>query len=171
MSNTVQAAAEIRATLKREHGWSRRQVSVRADLYSMGSTIHVTIMDVSVPIAVVRSVVEPFEHVRHCEVTGEILCGGNTHVSLDYSPSAIEPLVAPIDALLATVAADPGALVELQGGWIAMKDPDAGEYWRAWRTTGELPELDARADIYCWGRLFCAKQIAIANINASAVAS
>jgi len=163
MSNTAQAAAEIRTTLKREHGWSSRQVSVKSDLYANGSSIRIVIKDAAVPSTTVERVAKAHEHVRYCEMSGEILSGGNLFVDVSYAASALAPLVEPLGVLLATVEADPGRFVELPGGWEAQKDPGAGDYWRAWR--GETP------DLHCWGRDFLAKQIAIANINASAVAS
>lgn len=85
---TTEYAAEIRAILKHRHGWSSRQVSVRAEYYSMGSSIEVEIKDAAVPLSIVKALAEKAEHVRRCEVSGEILGGGNRYVSVRYSHAA-----------------------------------------------------------------------------------
>jgi hypothetical protein len=86
---TTEAAAEIRAQLKRK-GWTSRQVSVRAEQFSMGSAINVLVKDPAVPLQPVRDAAEPHEHIRRCEVTGEILGGGNRYLSVRYSSEALE---------------------------------------------------------------------------------
>lgn len=85
---TTEYAAEIRQILKRKHGWNSRQVSVRAEYYSMGSSIEVEIKDAAVPLPTVKALAEKAEHVRRCEVSGEILGGGNRYVSVRYSHDA-----------------------------------------------------------------------------------
>ena len=81
-------AATIRSTLKREHGWTSRQVSVRAENFSLGSAVNVIVRDPAIPLPVVKAVAEDFERIRRCEVTGEILGGGNRYVSVKYSDEA-----------------------------------------------------------------------------------
>jgi len=76
-------AATIRAELKRR-GWSSRQVSVRSDSFSMGSSITVTIKAAGIPLATVREIAERAEHIHRCEVTGDILGGGNRYVSVHF---------------------------------------------------------------------------------------
>lgn len=80
-------AAEIRQTLKRQHGWTSRQVSVRAETYSMGSSIHVEIKDVAIPLPVVTEIAELAESIRR-DGWGEILSGGNRFVHVRYSRDA-----------------------------------------------------------------------------------
>jgi hypothetical protein len=86
--STTEHAAQIRQTLKAKHGWSSRQVSVRADNYSMGSSIDVIIKDPAIPLPVVKAIAEVAEHIRRCEVSGEILGGGNRFVHVTYSREA-----------------------------------------------------------------------------------
>ena len=78
----TEAAASVRAALKAK-GWNARAVSVRADPYSMGSSLHVTVKDPAIPLAVVRAIAMSAERVRYCEVTHEILSGGNRFVAFD----------------------------------------------------------------------------------------
>mgnify|MGYP001564267164 FL=1 len=85
---TTEHAAEIRETLKREHSWTSRQVSVRAEHYSMGSSIHVEVKDPAIPLPVVKAVAEKAEDIRR-DGFGEILSGGNRYVSVRYSSEAM----------------------------------------------------------------------------------
>ena len=87
---TTEHAAEIRATLKREHGWTSRQVSVRANYFSMGSSIDVVVKDPAVPLPIVKAVAEKAERIDRDEMTGEILSGGNRYVSVHYGHEAQE---------------------------------------------------------------------------------
>ena len=86
--NATEYAAQIRSTLKNKHGWSSRQVSVRAEYFSMGSSIEVTVKDPAIPLPVIKSVAEGAESIRRCEISGEILGGGNRYVSVKYSHEA-----------------------------------------------------------------------------------
>lgn len=86
--NTTEYAAKIRAELKRRHGWTSRQVSVRGDYFSMGSAIRVTIKDPAVPLEPVRRVAGEAEQIHRDQMTGEILGGGNRYVDVTYSMDA-----------------------------------------------------------------------------------
>lgn len=87
---TTEEAAKVRARLKRERGWSSRQVSVRARSFSLGSSIEVEVKDPAVPLATVKAIAEEAERIHRCEITGEILGGGNRYVSVRYSREALE---------------------------------------------------------------------------------
>jgi len=76
-------ATTIRAELKRR-GWTSRQVAVRSESFSMGSSITVTIKAAGIPLATVHEIAERAEHVRRCEVTGDILGGGNRYVTVHF---------------------------------------------------------------------------------------
>ena len=93
---TKERAQELRSLLKRQHGWTGRQVSVRTDNYSMGSTLRVEIKDPSVPLPLVERLAEEHESVRRCEITHDILSGGNRYVSVSYSSEARQALAAPL---------------------------------------------------------------------------
>lgn len=85
MSDTKQDAAAIRAELKR-HGYNARRVSIRTDYYSLGSSIYATIRDADVDVEKVTKIVERIgKHVRRCEISGDILSGGNTYVHISYT--------------------------------------------------------------------------------------
>lgn len=82
--STVERAALIRAALKAK-GWSSRLVSVKAESYSMGSSINVTVKVPHIPLSVVAAIANEHEDIRRCEASGEILSGGNRfiHVKRD----------------------------------------------------------------------------------------
>ena len=86
---TTQAAADIRAAYKR-NGWSSRQISVRADCYSMGSSIDIALKDGSIPLHKVKAIAQGKERIDRCEMTGEILNGGNRYVHVTLTDEARE---------------------------------------------------------------------------------
>ena len=81
MTNTNGTPAQnLRAALKTA-GFNGRRVTVRHD----HSTLYVTIRDASASLSKVKAIAGTFESVRHCQATGEILCGGNTFVRVEYA--------------------------------------------------------------------------------------
>lgn len=90
----TEAAKAIRTELKREHGWTGRDVSVRADYYSMGSAVRVKVRNPDVDFATVRRIAEGYARVRRCEYTHEILGGGNMYVTVSISREAEDALAA-----------------------------------------------------------------------------
>jgi hypothetical protein len=84
-------AAQIRAAYKR-HGWSSKDISVRARSYSMGSSIDVVVKRPGIPLAVVKGIAETCEKIDRCEITGEILSGGNRFVSVTVDWQALKPI-------------------------------------------------------------------------------
>jgi hypothetical protein len=89
---TTDYAAMIREQLKTQHGWTSRQVSIRAQYFSLGSSIDITIKDPTIPLTTVKQIAEQAEHIRRDERTGEILGGGNRYVSVRYSSEALDTL-------------------------------------------------------------------------------
>lgn len=83
--SSKEAAARLRAALKAE-GYNARDVSIRVESYSMGSTIHATIRSAAVPEGTVREILESAERISRCEITHEILSGGNRFVELHHTP-------------------------------------------------------------------------------------
>ena len=81
---TTEHAAVIRDTLKRDHGWTSRQVSVRAEYFSLGSSITVIVKDPAIPLPVIKAIAEQAERIRR-DGFGEILGGGNRYVSVSYN--------------------------------------------------------------------------------------
>lgn len=90
---TKEHAAAIRADYKR-HGWTARDISVRIDSYSLGSSIDVRIKNPNVSFTVAKTLAERHEVVRRCDITGEILGGGNRYVSVGYSYEAADVIKA-----------------------------------------------------------------------------
>lgn len=81
---TTEFAATIRQTLKKQYGITSRQVSVKADHFSMGSAIRVRIKDMNISSKLVEGVAKQAESIRRCEYSGEILSGGNRYVTVSY---------------------------------------------------------------------------------------
>ena len=92
--NTKEQAAAIRAEYKRKYGWTARDISVRIDLYSMGSSIDVRIKNPSVNFEVAKQIAKGAESISRCEISGEILSGGNRYVSVSYSHEAADVIKA-----------------------------------------------------------------------------
>lgn len=87
MMTVTEKTAAIRAALKAK-GYTSKQVSVRAERFSMGSSITVRIKDATVPLSVVRDIAFPYGHIDRCAITGEILSGGNTYLEVEYTREA-----------------------------------------------------------------------------------
>jgi hypothetical protein len=87
--STTEHAAQIRAALKAK-GWNSRKVSVRADSFSMGSSIDVTIRDITIPLSVVKDIAEAHERIDRCSVTGDILSGCNRYIHVRYDYKVVE---------------------------------------------------------------------------------
>ena len=88
---TTEEAKEIRKEYK-ALGWNSRMVSVRSQYFSMGSSIDVTVKDPAVNSARAKAIAEGKERIRRCELSGEILSGGNRYVSLNHSSECQEVL-------------------------------------------------------------------------------
>lgn len=88
-------AQTLRAALKAE-GFNARCVTIRQS----HSSLHVTIRDASASLSKVKAIADKFSVVRHCEATGEILCGGNTFVNVAYSDDLVAPAKAAILVVL-----------------------------------------------------------------------
>lgn len=112
MSDTTkEAAARMRRELKAA-GYNARKVSVRTDYYSMGSSISVTIRARGVDFSKVKEIAQGGEQIRRCEISGDILSGGNLFVHFDFSRKLRneieEEIRAEVDAGFAAMQADKG---------------------------------------------------------------
>src|SRR5437870_2363922 len=94
-NNIANPANGLRASLK-QAGFNARKVSVRY----LHSTLYVTIRDGSVSLTRVTEIAGAFESVSRDHATGEILCGGNTFVRVEYADALIDPIKAEILAVL-----------------------------------------------------------------------
>jgi hypothetical protein len=156
MTTTIASPADrLRAALK-QAGFNARRVSVRHD----DSTLQVTIRDASVSLTQVEAVAGPFETVRRCESTGEILLGGNCFVDVKYAPDVVKPLKAELAALLAAAPFD--AYVSVRGEFRALKVPGPREEVRL-----AGPGIDDRNQI-AYGTVWAAERLAIAYLDAMA---
>ena len=88
MLTTTERAQGIRNGLKRA-GIPSRAVSVRSSSFSMGSSIDISVKDISVRLDIVKAIAQQHEDVRRDEYTGEILGGGNRYVSVSYDSDAL----------------------------------------------------------------------------------
>jgi hypothetical protein len=90
---TTERAAIIRAELKAKHKWTSRDVSVKADHFSMGSAIRIRIKNPAVPLAAVREIAGSHEKIDRDD-SGDILSGANRYLDISYSSEAREAMAA-----------------------------------------------------------------------------
>jgi len=164
MSTTHTTPAQLLRAALKSAGYNSRRATVRHD----HSTLRVTIRDASAPLSTIKAIADQFRSVRYCEATGEILCGGNTFVDVDYLPELVAPIAAAVAALLAP--AGDGEIVGLAGGFRAAKVsrargatyPDEVRIWG--------PGFDVLNSTAC-GVEWAAKRIAVAYLDARASAT
>ncbi len=96
MTTAAEAAKALRTALK-AHGIKSTQVSVRSDSYSMGSSITVVVKDLSVDFRLVKKLAEEHSKIRRCEVSGDILGGGNRYVDVGFDETALRAYAANLD--------------------------------------------------------------------------
>jgi hypothetical protein len=121
MGQTVDIASALRKAYKAK-GWTARDISVRSDLYSMGSSIRIRVKSARVNVNEAREMAEECESVRRCEYTGEILSGGNRYVDFSVEEQARVEIGAPYRAAAAAAIArvqapgfDRSHLIEIEG--------------------------------------------------------
>ena len=93
MSRVSSVASELKKELKAT--FPGVKFSVRSSSYSTGSSISVEWVNLPT-VAAVEAITNKYSHVNRCEVTHEILSGGNTYIStfVDYTPEFIEKVEA-----------------------------------------------------------------------------
>lgn len=148
-TNIANPADNLRAALK-QAGFNARKVSVRQH----HSTLCVTLRDASASLSRVTEIAGQFEQVRRDHATGEILCGGNTFVRVEYADALVDPIKAEILAVL-----DPAPNDASQHG--------ATTYVREVRMKG--PTFHDRNNIAV-GVSWAAERLAVARLDASALA-
>lgn len=116
----TQEAKTIRQALKAELGVTSRQVSVKANHFSMGSSVTVTVKDHTVDFEKVEEIANRSERIRRCEMTGDILGGGNTYIHVGFSREAEEALAEPFLVAVEAAVVEAGeagenSLVEIEG--------------------------------------------------------
>lgn len=148
--STPEASAEIRKALK-STGIKARDVSVRSDCYSMGSTIRIIVKSANVSIAKVEEIATRFARVARDESSGEILSGGNRFVDVEYADDLVDARAQMIEVSLH----DDGR-VSIFGGWHAFRS-EGGAYAEAWRA---VRVSDPRNELYCVGKSHFARRLA-----------
>lgn len=85
----------------KKRGWNRTAISVRNSDYSMGSSMRVEIKrpDLVKDYAEAERLANAGESIRRCEISGEILNGGNRFVNFEFSDEALETIAAPFLAV------------------------------------------------------------------------
>ena len=134
--STKETAAQMRREFK-ANGWNARKVSVRTQYYSMGSAIHVTVRDPAVDIAQAKEIAEKGESIDRCEITHEILSGGNCFVHFGLSDEVEKALAAPFlskveDAVAELRTADRNSLVRIEGTNAMIGNGRFGDYAKLW---------------------------------------
>lgn len=88
MLTTAESAKKIRQEIKTKLGYTSRQVSVKSDNYSMGSSINLSIKckEAIYKKSEIGAIAKKEESIDRDNATGEILSGGNTfiHVGIDW---------------------------------------------------------------------------------------
>lgn len=93
-TTTAQQAAQIRKSFKAEG----IKAAVRTHNYSGGSSIYVRVISGNFDRA--KQIANVARNVSYCEVTGEILSGGNTFVFVDWHDDAIDAKVAEVKSMV-----------------------------------------------------------------------
>lgn len=147
-------AATIRKDLK-ALGWSGRQVSVRV---CRGSSIYVTVKDPTVSLHKVEKIAMPYQSVRRCEYSGEILSGGNTFITVEYDRNLVREKAAEVESLLSD---EPGKPVTVAGFdvWKEKGGFSPGDYCIC-KAGGNL-----NANVRAYGRHSAAEVLAIAVMD------
>jgi hypothetical protein len=152
---STKPSGKLRAALK-QAGFNARRVTVKYD----HTTLRVTIRDASVSLTKVEEIAGPFERIRRCQVTGEMLLGGNTYIEVAYDKEVIKPLKDEIAALLAAAPFD--EYVAVRGDFRALKVSGVREEVRL-----KGPGIAFRSEI-AYGTVWAAERLAIAYMDANA---
>ena len=137
MSRNEKTAA-IRKQLK-AMGYNARQVSVRGSRCTYSSSIDVTIKDASVPLPAVKAVVDQYTAVRRCEVSGDILGGGNTYTSVDYAHDIVTAKAEQIEPQLSD---EPGRDVVVEGVRVTRDNDPNRPYDTSYTLAAEHADLN-----------------------------
>ena len=151
MTTTAIEAKRIRTELK-ARGISTKQVSVRTHNYSMGSSLNIRIKDPKGLKSLVEKIANESERVSRCEVSGEILSGGNRFVFVDYASEAIETVALGLVDRLTQLEAELRGTTEIapvgrHGHGVSVHSSGAFQLWHGGRSLMyhlSTPEAAAR---------------------------
>lgn len=136
-------------------GYKRTQVSVKYN----GYTVKVTIRDARVKLAKIRDLVAGLEKISRDE-SGEILCGGNTFLDIDYTQEALAPYVAQATAALAAVEMGKTARIGFHVAFVTKAGWD--------EEVRTLTQTEKGHTVLAHGRAFGIEQIVIDNLSRGA---
>lgn len=118
MTQSAEAAARMRAAFKSQ-GWGRNEISVRSSNYSMGSSVRISIKSPIVDHDTCEQVAGCEEIVHRCEMSGDILGGGNFFVFVEWDwevrDEIAAPWVAAVETALALVPKGSSELHDVKG--------------------------------------------------------
>lgn len=109
-------AKTIRRAIKAELGFNARQVSVRASSFSMGSSVSITIKGPAAR-SRIEAIAKGGERIRRCEVSGEILGGGNLYIDVQYGKGVLAGIYGEYLDDLKALEKDPGKILRLPGAF------------------------------------------------------
>jgi hypothetical protein len=92
MSSVKSKAKAIREELK-AIGYKPSQVSVRVGGGAYDSSIDVILKDIKISIDWISQITKKYEKIDYCERSGEILCGGNTYVSVSWDYNTMQKAI------------------------------------------------------------------------------
>lgn len=149
--------ASIVAKLK-EAGYNNRMVSISCK----HSTVTATIRDASVSYLKIQSIVEQHESISRCEVSGEILLGGNTYTEVLVSDEVAKVWVAEnlieLNEMLPKIKAlQPGQGLGMKNGFVFWKDNhdftiSNGYDFRAWTNEHESSLRSVALSMYIYSQ-------------------
>lgn len=118
---SASAAKEIRAALKSELGLTSKHVSVRSRPCTYSTAVDVRIKSESVSRRKVEDVARRFRNISRCEISNEILGGGNTFVSVEHEWTLVHARTDEVRALLAQLISGDADEVEVFGfrAWVS----------------------------------------------------
>jgi hypothetical protein len=145
-TTAAQDAATIRQALKAK-GITSRDVSVRAESFSMGSAIRVVIKSPRVALGLVETIANQHESIDRCPITGDILAGGNRYVSVNYDRDTVKImadryLAAVNDAAVELVKAGDNSLIPVAGTFYMIGRGRHGSGIAVWTMAGHLMEAN-----------------------------
>lgn len=128
----TETAKRLRADYK-ARGWTARDISVRASSSSLSASLRVEVRSARVDAAAAREMAEGCEDIRRCEITHEILGGGNRFVHFEVAEAVREDVGLPfrpiVEAAFAEIAAGADAARVAEGtyvmtdgiGWLSIR--------------------------------------------------
>ena len=122
----TEIATQIRTRLKSEMGLTGKQVSVKAKSFSMGQSVDIFVKAIT-DFRKIEGIAYEFQHIRRDEVTGEVLSGGNTYISVEPDwdfRSALSLSLMEVSSAIWGKLAEDGDMVE-HGGFELVRSRDA----------------------------------------------